>query len=141
MGQEGEIQALPPRSLPVMHCCQCYPEFSCRPASNSTLLGKPFLFFANAIAYFDVDKSLLVRRNKDPVKLVYIKGKDRIFYKVTEISQILARPASWALVLLRGASLGDGVFLSVSASLCRWGSLSTILPFSSLLPDLGSLLP
>lgn len=42
-GQEGEIQALPPRSLPVMHCSQCYPEFSFRSASNGTSLGKPFL--------------------------------------------------------------------------------------------------
>ena len=117
MEQEGGVQILTPKSPPAVPFPSCHLEFSLSPLQMALQWGKPFLFVSNAIAFSHIDKALLVRGNRYPLKLVCIKGKERTFYKVTEISQKLARLASWELELLRWASLGDGFYFCLLVSL------------------------
>lgn len=113
-GSGRRDQALPPRARPAVRGSQCHPEVLLRPASKGTLPGRPFLFFPNAVAYSDGDQFLLVRRNRYPVKLVYIKGKE-IFYKLRDLTDTV-----------KAGLVGTGALEIDPFSLCPWGSLGTI---------------
>lgn len=78
-GAGGEIQILAPG--PCFHALLLVPpEFSSKLTSHGTSTGSSL--FPDAVAYFDLDRTILVRRNRYPVKLVSVKGKERIFIKL-----------------------------------------------------------